>query len=790
MIGLFAFCALSVVVALARVSSRLGAPSAAARQASSAVEGALRRVRLLLDATEAELRRAVREYRVHFGGTAAAGPSCASRVPYPRLPVRSAAECLLLDRTYRRLDAEEQLRSLERELADAVSALSARTASLAEEGRLASWLFAGEARRPLAAFDLEARTIAAGLGPGGATCGLLRRARRACDAEETWAAAVVPSSVVQAHFELNAASYAALLEPYLGAPEVAPAPAPASVPEPAPAREPEATREGPAAVAAEPPPQPRSAPPEVPAAIVLAGPSPAALPAEPRPVTVTAVKPVKAAPVVEPVAAEPRPSREPVPGPAAAPAVAVTAEEIAGRAQAFPLRSDLIRPEKHLRGYQLFGAKFILEAGRSILGDDMGLGKTVEALAAMAHLAKVERKARFLVVCPAGAVQNWASEVSAFTALRAFVLGGPERDRNFLSWKREGGVLIASYNTLRDYDISEVLPPVSLFVADEAHLIKNPKARRTMVVERIVRKVPRACFMTGTPLENRIAEFRHLAGMLRPDVAQRFPLSRAGALLVTPESFRERAAEIYLRRNQEDVLHELPEKIEVEEWVDLDEAETARYRRALLERNRMAARQAVTLSAGPAPSAKLRRLHELLDVYRQTDEKVLVFSFFHSVLDQVERSVRVVGRIDGSMSSAGRQRLIDDLRRAPGHAVLLAQVEAGGLALNIQAASVVVLTEPQWKPSTERQAIARAYRMGQPRRVIVHRLLARRTIDEQIVALLKAKQGTFDDHVRDSPVKRASLDAVDAGTAAFEEEYVRALTEAVERQGAGSTLAA
>lgn len=739
MIELFVFCALVAVVAIARSGIRPGAASATAREASGAVDAALRRVRHLLDATEAELGRAARAYRDRVPGTVAAGSAEPKRVPYPRLPVGSAAEVLLLDRAYRRLNAEERLRPVERELAEAALALTTDVLSY------------------------------------GATGELVRRAEMACLSEETWAATVVPPTTVSAHFERNAASYAALLEPYLGAPEVVPvAPvlpvipavslaAPASAPEPAPVREPEETPKAPAVAA-----------PEL------------SEPARPEPAS-----PVPAE-TPRPAAAEPCPRREPAPTPAPAPTAAVTAQEIARRAEAFPIRLDLFRPEKRLRGYQLFGAKFILEAGRSILGDEMGLGKTVEALAAMAHLAKVEKEARFLVVCPAGAVQNWVSEVGVFTTLRAHVLGGPERDRSFLSWKRDGGVLIASYNGLRDYDISGVLPPISLLVADEAHLIKNPNARRTMVVERIVRQSPRACFMTGTPLENRIAEFRRLAGMLRPDVAERLPLSRAGGLLVTPESFRERTAEIYLRRNQEDVLFELPERIEMEEWVDLGETERDRYRRALLQRNLMAARQAVTVSDGAATSAKLRRLLEILDVYRESGEKVLVFSFFHSVLAEIGRRVPVVGRIDGSVPSAGRQRLIDDLRAAPGHAVLLAQVEAGGLALNIQAASVVVLMEPQWKPSTESQAIARVHRMGQPRRVMVHRLLARRTIDERLVALLRAKQGTFDDHVRDSSVKRASLDAVDTAvaTAAFEEEYVREVREADERRDGSLTLAA
>jgi len=167
--------------------------------------------------------------------------------------------------------------------------------------------------------------------------------------------------------------------------------------------------------------------------------------------------------------------------------------------------------------------------------------------------------------------------------------------------------------------------------------------------------------------------------------------------------------------------------------------------------------------------------------YRQSGEKVVVFSFFHSVLEGIEKSFHPVGRIDGSIASEARLALIAKLADVEGHALLLAQIDAGGVGLNIQAASVVVLMEPQWKPSTENQAIARVYRMGQTRRVIVHRLLARESIDERLTDVLRKKQEIFDDHVRDSSVKAASEEAVATGLAA------RLIEEEVRRVGGGSS---
>ena len=97
----------------------------------------------------------------------------------------------------------------------------------------------------------------------------------------------------------------------------------------------------------------------------------------------------------------------------------------------------------------------------------------------------------------------------------------------------------------------------------------------------------------------------------------------------------------------------------------------------------------------------------------------------------------------------------------PGFAVMANQIEAGGVGINLQAAAAVILMEPQWKPSTEAQAIARAHRMGQTRRVTVHRLLARDAIDEQLVGILQGKQAVFDAYARDSAIKDASGAATD-----------------------------
>ena len=144
-------------------------------------------------------------------------------------------------------------------------------------------------------------------------------------------------------------------------------------------------------------------------------------------------------------------------------------------------------------------------------------------------------------------------------------------------------------------------------------------------------------------------------------------------------------------------------------------------------------------------SSKAKRLLELVESAEGEGRKVLVFSFFLDTINFVKTLLgdRCLQPITGSVTSSERQAIIDKLDRAKPGTVLCCQIMAGGIGLNIQSASVVVICEPQFKPSTENQAISRAYRMGQTRNVLVYRLLAEDTIDERINETLKIKQKEF-----------------------------------------------
>jgi SNF2 family DNA or RNA helicase len=209
----------------------------------------------------------------------------------------------------------------------------------------------------------------------------------------------------------------------------------------------------------------------------------------------------------------------------------------------------------------------------------------------------------------------------------------------------------------------------------------------------------------------------------------------------------------------------LPEKIEKEEWVDLTADDKEVYKAAVRAKNMMAMRRTATIGKGDGQSAKLTRLNELFDEYRESEQKVLVFSFFLDVLEAVRLQCNAPAVITGAAAPAERMRIVDEFQKSPGFCVLPAQIQAGGVGLNLQAASVVVLMEPQWKATAEDQAIARAYRMGQTRRVVVHRLLAHDAVDERLLAVLRGKREIFETYARDSLVKEASVEATETGVA-------------------------
>lgn len=408
-----------------------------------------------------------------------------------------------------------------------------------------------------------------------------------------------------------------------------------------------------------------------------------------------------------------------------------------------------------LRDYQEWGVKYILHQEKVLLGDEMGLGKTIQAIATMVSL-KNTGATHFVVVCPASVSINWCREITKHSLLRVTKVHGNGRKAALNSWVRTGGVAVTTYETTGHFNLDEHFK-YSLLVVDEAHYIKNPDAIRTINTTKLKGHADRLLFMTGTALENRVDEMITLIDMLQPHIVNQV---KNIAFMSSAPLFRERIAPVYYRRKREDVLTELPDLIESKEWCSMTFQEEQIYENAILSKRFAEARRVSWNIEDLNKSTKAKRLKEIVEEAELDNRKIIVFSFFLETIHKIPLFLenRCLNPITGSVSPERRQEIIDEFDQSPPGTVLVAQIQSGGTGLNIQAASVVVICEPQFKPSIENQAISRAYRMGQSRNVMVHRLLCENTIDEKITGMLEEKQAIFDAFADKSVAAESSLE--------------------------------
>lgn len=469
--------------------------------------------------------------------------------------------------------------------------------------------------------------------------------------------------------------------------------------------------------------------------------------------------------------------------------------QLAARIEAHPL--NLSGFKGNLRAYQAFGAQYILEQKKALLGDEMGLGKTIQAIAAMAHLHAENPGSRFLIVCPASVLINWCREIVKFSDVTPFLLHGARREETFAAWKEKGGAAVTNYENM-GWVAKEInnRMQLELMVIDEAHYIKNPKALRTKRIRTLQDESRRIVLMTGTPLENHVDEMCELIGFVKPELTG--DIRKFAGLRQAP-AFRDMLASAYLRRKREDVLEELPPLTTENEWCSMTQQDREAYAAAALDRNFVSMRRVSFLQEDLQTSSKARRLAELCEQACSEGRKVVVFSYFRETVRKVvemlgeektspadsaegveseenvfaasgagnteengmEDSHIFVGEITGSTPAEERQALIDRFSDTAGGGVLVCQIQSGGTGLNIQVASVVIFCEPQIKPSLTRQALSRVYRMGQVRTVLVYHLLCEDTVDEAVMKILDSKQIEFDLFAEESVLADAADDLAD-----------------------------
>ena len=410
-------------------------------------------------------------------------------------------------------------------------------------------------------------------------------------------------------------------------------------------------------------------------------------------------------------------------------------EEIIEAVRAKELKRDYLTAS--LRTYQSFGARFALVQEKVVIGDEMGLGKTVEALAVFTHL-RATGHSHFLVVCPAAVVSNWVREVAEAHELRR--TGSTVRSGNATTRPSPGFATVALRSrrttSCRGPKSTRTRSTLAAAVFDEAHYIKNPLAKRSIAA---------AAVMDSTQVRG--PDDRHAAGEQRPRVPQPHRLHPLRPLRSAPEylasRFRKHVAPAYLRRNQEDVLTELPELVEVDEWMGMSDTDEVAYRAAVPGRQLHA--DAPGSDALREGSLKVQRLLEIVarrkpTVAGSSSSPTSAMCSTRSRACLPGQGLRAADRLCRRPRPSGTWSI--EFSQAGHGAALVAQITAGGVGLNIQSASVVVICEPQLKPTMEAQAIARAHRMGQTNTVQVHRLLTENSVDERIREILAEKSSS------------------------------------------------
>ena len=437
--------------------------------------------------------------------------------------------------------------------------------------------------------------------------------------------------------------------------------------------------------------------------------------------------------------------------------------------------------EATLRGYQEDGFRWLGTLERlgfgGILADDMGLGKTLQVIAHVLSQKETGRGGCTLVVCPASLVYNWMSEISRFApGLAAVAVLGTKAARRVLIGGHEGAdILVTSYDLLRR-DVEEYAPlHLSRVVLDEAQYIKNPKAQVTRAVKCLDADVRLA--LTGTPIENRLAELWSIFDFLMPGylgTRDQFAKRYEGPVEAGEHDGRRllRCAigPFVLRRLKSEVLADLPEKTESVVYSQMSPRQRKLY---LATQDRLALQVQHMDKGGPqgperlkvlaeltrlrqiccdprlcldgyeGGSAKLETCLELVSQARDAGHRVLVFSQFASMLDLIGQRLSAAHvtwfQLTGRTSKEARERLVRRFQAGEAD-VFLVSLKAGGVGLNLTAADVVIHYDPWWNVAAQDQATDRAYRIGQRRDVSVMRLVVEGTVEEKIVRMQEAKR--------------------------------------------------
>lgn len=455
-----------------------------------------------------------------------------------------------------------------------------------------------------------------------------------------------------------------------------------------------------------------------------------------------------------------------------------------------PVEEDIQIPpglNADLRDYQETGFKWLKSLSKyglgGILADDMGLGKTIQCIAYILSEMDDGSEKPFLIVAPASLVYNWKNEFHRFAPdLRVDIAAGTVKEREaVLTQEDKPDVYITSYHTLRQ-DVEWYRDQTfHALIMDEAQAIKNYQTKIAQAVRTLT--ASRRFALSGTPVENSLDELWAVFQAVMPG----FLYDQKTFRNTPPETIARLVKPFILRRLKEDVLTELPDKIETVHYSELNKDQKTLYL-AYLDKIQKETQEALAteginkgrlkilagltrlrqLCCHPSlfideydgGSGKLEALFEIIENAQANGQRMLIFSQFPSMLRIIREKLKQSGQscyyLDGKTPGAERVRLVESYNEGE-ESIFLISLKAGGTGLNLTGADTVVLYDLWWNPAIEEQAIGRAHRMGQKNVVQVIRMIAQGTIEEKINELQQQKKEMIDQIIQPGEAMLSSM---------------------------------
>lgn len=410
-----------------------------------------------------------------------------------------------------------------------------------------------------------------------------------------------------------------------------------------------------------------------------------------------------------------------------------------------------------LREYQWEGVSFLARSRHALLADEMGLGKTVQAAIALQLVLRLKGSDRALIVTPSALKLNWERELARWAShLVVRQVRGSSSERAAL-YLLPIQVLIASYEQMRiDASTIDARVHFDVVVLDEAQRIKNTGSATAFASRLLPRS--RAWALTGTPVENKSDDIVSIFGFLKLGLIYS-GMSRA--------EIHNRMRRHFLRRRKKEVLGELPPIIAQDLPLELQGKQKEAYDTLWNARfdilhasgvpvtltNLLALitrlKQLCNYDPESEESVKWEALSVILESLSQSTDKLIIFSQYVKTLEWLSSNLKdfTHGLYHGQQSESERDAVLAKFRGEPGPRALLVSLMAGGVGLNLQEASAVVLFDRWWNPALEDQAVQRAHRFGRDRPLHVFRFMVTNSIEERIAKILGEKRKLFEQYV-------------------------------------------